>query len=96
MGPAVPIIDLVLDRQDVVWKIFGSNSMVRITKKSVDLWCLGFVDGWIGGPSIVIGGHQLEDNMLQFDLQSKRMGFSSSLLSRGTNCAHFKFSTKNM
>jgi hypothetical protein len=104
MGPAVPIIDLVLDRQDVVWKIFGSNSMVRITKKSVDLWCLGFVDAgvnpmvasWIGGPSIVIGGHQLEDNMLQFDLQSKRLGFSSSLLSKGTNCANFKFSTKNM
>ncbi|KAG6789327.1 hypothetical protein POTOM_005419 [Populus tomentosa] len=104
MGPAVPIIDLVLDRQDVVWKVFGSNSMVRITKKSVDLWCLGFVDAgvhpmvssWIGGPSIVIGGHQLEDNMLQFDLQSKRLGFSSSLLSKRTNCAHFKFSTKNM
>uniref|UniRef100_A0A6N2MIH3 Peptidase A1 domain-containing protein n=1 Tax=Salix viminalis TaxID=40686 RepID=A0A6N2MIH3_SALVM len=103
-GPAVPIIDLVLDRQEVVWKIFGSNSMVRITKKSVDLWCLGFVDGgvnpmvssWIRGPSVVIGGHQLEDNMLQFDLQSKKLGFSSSILSRGTNCASFKFSTKHV
>uniref|UniRef100_A0A6N2LRH9 Peptidase A1 domain-containing protein n=1 Tax=Salix viminalis TaxID=40686 RepID=A0A6N2LRH9_SALVM len=103
-GPAVPIIGLVLDRQEVVWKIFGSNSMVRITKNSVDLWCLGFVDGgvnpmvssWIRGPSVVIGGHQLEDNMLQFDLQSKKLGFSSSILSRGTNCANFKFSTKHV
>jgi hypothetical protein len=102
MGPAVPIIDLVLDRPDVVWKIFGSNSMVRITKKTVDLWCLGFMDAgvnpmvsnWIGGPSIVIGGYQLEDNMLKFDLQSKKLGFSSSILSVGTNCAKFKFSTK--
>ncbi|KAJ6696982.1 hypothetical protein OIU85_003353 [Salix viminalis] len=94
MGPAVPIIELVLDRQDVVWKMFGSNSMVRVTKKSVDLWCLGFVDGGgIDGPSIVIGGHQLEDNLLQFDLQSKKLGFSSSILSKGTNCADFKFST---
>ncbi|KAJ6422283.1 hypothetical protein OIU84_027272 [Salix udensis] len=94
MGPAVPIIELVLDRQDVVWKMFGSNSMVRVTKKSVDLWCLGFVDGGgIDGPSIVIGGQQLEDNLLQFDLQSKKLGFSSSILSKGTNCADFKFST---
>ncbi|KAF9661466.1 hypothetical protein SADUNF_Sadunf19G0071800 [Salix dunnii] len=104
MGPAVPIIDLVLDRQDVVWKIFGSNSMVRITKKSVDLWCLGFLDAganpmvsiWVGGPSIVIGGYQLEDNMLQFDLQSKKLGFSSSILSKGTDCAKFKFPTKKV
>ncbi|CAK7341695.1 unnamed protein product [Dovyalis caffra] len=103
-GPNVPIIDLVLHRQDVVWKIFGSNSMVRITKKSVDLWCLGFVDGGvdpkvssrIGGPSIVIGGQQLEDNILQFDLQSKTLGFSSSILSKGTNCANFNFSTKRV
>uniref|UniRef100_A0A6N2MKQ4 Peptidase A1 domain-containing protein n=1 Tax=Salix viminalis TaxID=40686 RepID=A0A6N2MKQ4_SALVM len=94
MGPSVPIIELVLDRQDVVWKMFGSNSMVRVTKKSVDLWCLGFVDGGgSDGPSIVIGGNQLEDNLLQFDLQSKKLGFSSSILSKGTNCADFKFST---
>ncbi|KAB5512455.1 hypothetical protein DKX38_029483 [Salix brachista] len=104
VGPAVPIIDLVLDRQDVVWKIFGSNSMVRITKKSVDLWCLGFLDAgvnqmvsnWVGAPSIVIGGYQLEDNMLQFDLQSKKLGFSSSILSKGTDCAKFKFPTKRV
>jgi hypothetical protein len=96
MGPAVPIIELVLDRQDVVWKIFGSNSMVRVTKKSVDVWCLGFVDGGIDGPSIMIGGLQLEDNLLQFDLQSKKLGFSSSILSKGTNCADYKFPTRKV
>jgi hypothetical protein len=96
MGPAVPIIELVLDRQDVVWKIFGSNSMVRVTKKSVDLWCLGFVDGGIDGPSIMIGGLQLEDNLLQFDLQSQKLGFSSSILSKGTNCADYEFPTRKV
>ncbi|KAL9344987.1 hypothetical protein Peur_062662 [Populus x canadensis] len=97
MGPAVPIIELVLDRQDVVWKMFGSNSMMRVTKKSVDLWCLGVVDGGaIDGPSIIIGGLQLEDNLLQFDLQSKKLGFSSSILSKGTNCADYKFPTRKV
>lgn len=96
MGPAVPIIELVLDRQDVVWKMFGSNSMVRVTKKSVDLWCLGFVDGGIDGPSIMIGGLQLEDNLLQFDLQSQKLGFSSSILSKGTNCADYEFPTRKV
>ncbi|KAG6773712.1 hypothetical protein POTOM_021028 [Populus tomentosa] len=107
MGPVVPTIDLVLHNKDVVWKIFGSNSMVRIVKKGgVDVWCLAFVDGgvsttvrgsnWIGSPSIVIGGHQLEDNMLQFDLESRKLGFSSSILSKGTTCSNFKFSTKKI
>ncbi|CAK7355433.1 unnamed protein product [Dovyalis caffra] len=105
MGPVVPTIDLVLHKKDVVWRIFGSNSMVRIVKKrGVDVLRLPFVDDglspttpdstWIGGPSIVIGGHQLEDNMLQFDLEYKKLGFSSSILSKGTNCSNFKFSTK--
>jgi len=97
MGPAVPIIELVLDRQDVVWKMFGSNSMMKVTKKSVDLWCLDFVDGGaIDGPSVMIGGLQLEDNLLQFDLQSKKLGFSSSILSKGTNCADFEFPTRKV
>jgi len=97
MGPAVPIIELVLDRQDVVWKMFGSNSMMKVTKKSVDLWCLDFVDGGaIDGPSVMIGGLQLEDNLLQFDLLSKKLGFSSSILSKGTNCADFEFPTRKV
>lgn len=97
VGPAVPTIDLVLQKPDVLWRIFGSNSMVRVKKaQNVDAWCLGFVDG---GPeprtSIVIGGHQIEDNLLQFDLAQKRLGFSSSLLFRSTNCANFNFTSKN-
>ncbi|CAN0886869.1 Probable aspartic proteinase GIP2 [Linum grandiflorum] len=52
----------------------------------------GFVDGGANPrTSIVIGGHQLEDNLLQFDVANSRLGFSSSLLSRQTNCANFNF-----
>ncbi|KAL4603022.1 hypothetical protein ACB092_10G095800 [Castanea dentata] len=96
VGPAVPTVDLVMQSDDVFWRVFGSNSMVRIERSDADVWCLGFVDG---GPhartSVVIGGHQLEDNLLQFDLESKRLGFSSSILVRGTTCANFNFTSSS-
>lgn len=59
-----------------------------------DVMCLGFVDGGINPrTSIVIGGHQIEDNFLQFDLAASRLGFSSSLLFRQTTCGNFNFTT---
>ncbi|CAB4262923.1 unnamed protein product [Prunus armeniaca] len=72
--------------------------MVQVSK---DVLCLGFVGAEqrqrysFESPmtSIVIGGHQLEDNLLQFDLANKRLGFSSSLLSRETSCANFNFTS---
>ncbi|XP_059632569.1 probable aspartic proteinase GIP2 [Cornus florida] len=91
VGPAVPQIDLVLQSKSVYWRIFGANSMVQVSK---DVLCLGFVDGGINPKtSIVIGGHQIEDNLLQFDLARSRLGFSSTLLFRQTTCANFNFTT---
>lgn len=91
VGPAVPAIDLVLQSESVYWRMFGANSMVSVSDQ---VYCLGFVDG---GPSprtsIVIGGHQLEDNLLQFDLATSRLGFSSTLLFRRTTCANFNFTS---
>ncbi|MED6194104.1 hypothetical protein PIB30_025489 [Stylosanthes scabra] len=92
-GPVVPTVDLVLHRDDVVWRVGGGNSMVRVTdkKKKLDVWCLGFVDGGVNNKtSIVIGGKQLEENLVQFDLENNRFGFSSSLASRSLSCADFK------
>ncbi|KAL0391032.1 UNVERIFIED_CONTAM: putative aspartic proteinase GIP1 [Sesamum calycinum] len=90
-GPAVPTIDLVLQSEDVFCRIYGSNSMVRVrTKNKVETWCLGFLDGGDAPKtSIIIGGRQLEDNLLQFDLERGRLGFSSSLLVQSTNCSNF-------
>lgn len=88
VGPAVPVIDLVLE--SVYWRLYGANSMVQVGK---DVLCLGFIDegvvddgNFTNRPttSIVIGGHQLEDNLLQFDIANNRLGFSSSLLSKST------------
>lgn len=87
-GPAVPAIDLVFARSKNFWRIHGSNSMVRVK----EAWCLGFVDGGVNPrTTIVIGGHQIGDNLLQFDLERERLGFSSSLLLRKTSCANFDF-----
>lgn len=92
VGAAVPPIDLVLQEKSVYWRIFGANSMVQVSK---DVLCLGFVDGGESTliTSIVIGGHQIEDNLLEFDIGKSRFGFSSSLLFRQTTCANFKFTS---
>ncbi|CAI0466334.1 unnamed protein product [Linum tenue] len=98
VGPSVPVISLALKDSKVDWNMFGSNSMVEVKK---GVMCLGFVDGgWRfvdGGvnprTAIVIGGHQVEDNLLQFDLAASRLGFSSSLLSRQTTCSNFNFTS---
>ncbi|OMO77730.1 Peptidase A1 [Corchorus capsularis] len=91
LGPAVPSIDLVLQNQNVFWRIFGANSMVQVSN---DVLCLAFVNGGSNPTtSIVIGGKQIEDNLLQFDLATSRLGFSSSLLGRQTTCANFNFTS---
>lgn len=91
VGPGVPAIDMVLQRDDVYWRMFGANTMVQIND---DVLCLGFVDGGARPrTAIVIGGYQLEDNLLQFDLARSRLGFSSSLLFRQTTCANFNFTS---
>lgn len=90
-GPKVPSVDLVMQNQNTAWRILGANLMVQ-AKPGVS--CLGFVDGGLNPRSpIVIGAYQLEDNLLQFDLAKSRLGFSSSLLSKGTSCANFNFTS---
>ncbi|KAH7858313.1 hypothetical protein Vadar_022231 [Vaccinium darrowii] len=91
VGPDVPPIDLVLQNATVFWRIFGANSMVQVSDEAL---CLGFVDGGMHPKtSIVIGGYQIEDNLLQFDLGASRLGFSSSLLFRETTCSNFNFTS---
>ncbi|KAK3189960.1 hypothetical protein Dsin_029521 [Dipteronia sinensis] len=84
-GPAVPIIDLVVKGNNAPWRIYGANSMVKVNK---NVLCLGFVDGGSTPiTSIILGGHQLENNLLEFDLESSMVGFSSSLLLHYATCS---------
>lgn len=94
--PAAPMVELVMEKGKVVWKLGGRNLMVRIKKNGVDAWCLGFINGgeFLRTP-IVIGGLQMEDHLLQFDLQNYRFGFSSSALMQGTSCSNFNFASRN-
>ncbi|CAJ1962414.1 unnamed protein product [Sphenostylis stenocarpa] len=88
-GFAVPTIDLVL-QGGVHWTIHGANSMV-LAKENVA--CLAFVDGGtiatmsLFKASVVIGAHQLEENLLVFDLASSKLSFSSSLLLHNATCS---------
>lgn len=87
---AVPVIDLVLQSEMVKWRIYGHNSMVKVEE---DVMCLGFLDGGLNlGASVVLGGHQLEDNLLEFDLGSSMLGFSSSLVMKRTSCSQLSSS----
>ncbi|RZC45212.1 hypothetical protein C5167_038181 [Papaver somniferum] len=86
LGALVPEINLVLHTDRVVWRIFGSNSMVQVSDK---VSCLGFVDGG-NEACLVIGGNQLEDNLLEFNLAKMRLGFTTTL-GRQTTCSNFNF-----
>ncbi|KAK9664829.1 hypothetical protein RND81_14G071600 [Saponaria officinalis] len=95
-GPIVPIIDLIFNEKSPLlhnkngrWRIYGANSMVKVPNKNV--LCLGFVDGGLKPTtSIVIGGKQMEDNLIEFDLVGNKLGVTSSLLHLGTTCSQFK------
>lgn len=91
-GAAVPTIDIMLrGNGTTTWSIFGSNSMVGVNDKVL---CLAFVDGGDNmRQSIVIGTYQMQDNLLQFDLATSTLGFSSSLLLGQTRCSNFNFTT---
>ncbi|KAF2325156.1 hypothetical protein GH714_024740 [Hevea brasiliensis] len=91
LGYGVPTISLVLQNENVTWSIFGANSVVQV---SDDVLCLGLVNGGSNPrTSIVIGGYQLENNLLQFDLATSRLGFSSLLFGRQTTCSNFNFTS---
>ncbi|KAL4024932.1 hypothetical protein IC575_013305 [Cucumis melo] len=91
LGAGVPTIDLVLQNKKVIWSIFGANSMVQVND---DVLCLGFVDGGVDvRTAIVIGAHQIEDKLLEFDLATSRLGFTPTLLGRMTTCANFNFTS---
>ncbi|XP_021861443.2 probable aspartic proteinase GIP2 [Spinacia oleracea] len=76
VGLEVPNIELVLQNDKVVWTLFASNSMVRGLKANPNAVCLAIVDGGKNpATSIVLGGYQLEDNLLEFDVAKSRLGF---------------------
>ncbi|PHU30643.1 hypothetical protein BC332_02736 [Capsicum chinense] len=87
VGPDVPVIDFVLQKQNAFWRIYGANSAVQVKKDVLYLAFVGRDQTW--EPSIVIGGHQLEENFLVFDLPKKKIGFSSPLKLQQASCSNY-------
>ncbi|KAM3323732.1 putative aspartic proteinase GIP2 [Capsicum chacoense] len=76
-GLSTPQVSLVLqgDRNNTNWDLSMDNLMASPVASS-GLLCLGFLDGGENSQtSIVLGGLQIEENLLEFDLVKKRMGF---------------------
>ncbi|KAL2922057.1 Basic 7S globulin [Bienertia sinuspersici] len=89
VGVVVPDIQLVLQNNNVVWTIYASNSIVTI---DANVRCLALVDsGMNPKTSIVLGGYQLEDNFMQFDLAKSRLGFNYLVFR--TRCSNFNFTS---
>ncbi|WCJ23681.1 Eukaryotic aspartyl protease family protein [Euphorbia peplus] len=92
LGLAVPDISFVFEDKTIKWDIYGANSMVEINK---DVACLGIIDGGfdrdLQTTFIDIGAHQIQDNLLEFDLASSRLGFTNTLLFDEIECSNFKF-----
>lgn len=85
----VPVIDLTVGSGGGRWRIYGWNSMVVVKKKGV--MCLAFVEGGGDGEEmVVIGGYQMEDNLVEIDLRSLELSFTSSLRRHNTSCSHFR------
>lgn len=86
-GAVVPYVDLIFTSK-LHWRFYGGNSMVE-AKKGV--LCLAFVDGGFEPrTSLVIGGHQMENYLIEFDLVLSKLGISTSLLFRNTTCTQFR------
>ncbi|RLM61455.1 basic 7S globulin 2-like [Panicum miliaceum] len=93
IGWLVPDIDLMLEGGKNWTFIAGSNTMVDVNNFTAA--CFGFVkmkpekSGYGGAPAVEIGGFQMENHVLQFDLEKQQLGFAK--LQIFTACSNFNF-----
>ncbi|KAJ4885841.1 Eukaryotic aspartyl protease family protein [Raphanus sativus] len=80
----IPVISLVMGG-GAKWNIYGPDSLVKVKKTVV---CLAFIDAGVGVRfPVEIGGYQVEDNLIEFDLEASKFSFTSSLLLHNTSCS---------
>ncbi|XP_010420700.1 PREDICTED: basic 7S globulin 2-like [Camelina sativa] len=86
-GPNVPVIEIGLPGRmgEVKWGFYGANAVVKV-KETV--MCLAYIDGGKKPKDLmVIGTHQVQDHMLEFDFSRTVLAFSESLLLQNTSCS---------
>ncbi|KAI5074081.1 hypothetical protein GOP47_0010042 [Adiantum capillus-veneris] len=87
VGYNVPQIDISLKGKQVVWQIFGANSVVMVNDR---VFCLAFQKtDEFESRSIVIGTYQQQNAFFQFDLAANKLGFLPTLLGLQTTCSNF-------
>ncbi|XP_037415726.1 chitinase CLP-like [Triticum dicoccoides] len=90
-GYWVPNVLLELDGGSD-WALTGKNSMVDVKPGTA---CVAFVEmkgvdaGDGSAPAVILGGAQMEDFVLDFDMEKKRLGFLR--LPHFTGCSSFNF-----
>nr|BAJ91343.1 predicted protein [Hordeum vulgare subsp. vulgare] len=87
-GYSVPNVVLALDGGGE-WAMTGKNSMVDVKPGTA---CVAFVEmeaGDGGAPAVILGGAQMEDFVLDFDMEKKRLGFIR--LPHFTGCGNLNF-----
>ncbi|WVZ67481.1 hypothetical protein U9M48_016551 [Paspalum notatum var. saurae] len=91
LGYAVPEVTLMLEGGRN-WTFVGSSSMVGVDSQTA---CLAFVEmkgvkpGDPSAAAVIIGGFQMEDHLLQFDLEKKQLGFAKVPVISA--CSNFNF-----
>lgn len=90
VGYAVPPIDIMLN-EGKNWTIFGANSLKDVKTNTA---CLAFVDGGETEiPAVTLGGFQMEDSFLHFDVVNSTLGFIPTLRGLQTTCSNFNFTS---
>lgn len=85
MDVSVMEIGLPGNGREVKWRFQGANMVVRVSETVI---CLAFVDGGKKpNESMVVGTHQLENYLIEFDLSTTRMAFSDPLVLHNISCA---------
>ncbi|CAH8365349.1 unnamed protein product [Eruca vesicaria subsp. sativa] len=85
MDVSVMEIGLPGNGKEVKWRFQGANMVERVSETVI---CLAFVDGGSKpNESMVIGTHQLENYLIEFDLSTTRIAFSDPLVLHNVSCS---------
>ncbi|CAM0884744.1 unnamed protein product [Alopecurus aequalis] len=100
MGFGVANIDLMLDLGGARnWTLFGGSSLVQVSDQTA---CFAFVPmvasmpAAADSPAVILGGFQIQEHLLMFDLEKSTFGFSGLLSGIRTGCENFNFTMGGM
>jgi hypothetical protein len=89
-GLFVPFVDVMLEG-GTNFTVLGGNSMAQVNSGTA---CFAFVQmkASTGAlPAVVIGGFQMENQLVVLDNGKKQLSFTSYLPARGFSCSNFNF-----